>query len=279
MNVAAIRAIAADIARSGQTLQGSITSLDRLVSTVDWSGPDAQAFTAQWRSEQRRLMVQAVQYLGTSAQKLIQQADDQEVVSGSSPNSSSPGRNADVVWDNGETYGTLPPEVAQEWSKMSDAERREALQHLADEYAQRYGLNPVTVQFDELADGGGNFLGYWDESQKKLVIDNSDVGNATYAINTLAHEMRHAAQHEMVRDADPDLVTKILVSWGWQADPWNHPDVTKDQAREWARNFDNYQVPDKGFDSYWKQPVEVDARTTAETEVDQMTPEHFARLR
>jgi hypothetical protein len=83
----------------------------------------------------------------------------------------------------------------------------------------------------------------------------------------------------MARDADPDLFTKILVGIGLKEDPWNHPGVTRDQAREWGKNFDNYHRPENGFKDYQGQPVERDARTTAETEVDQMTLERLHNLR
>ena len=60
-------------------------------------------------------------------------------------------------------------------------------------------------------------------------------------IDTIAHEGRHAYQHYAVEH------------------PGFHPD--EHEVEYWRANFETYLQPNLyGFDAYWMQPVEVDAR-------------------
>ena len=68
-------------------------------------------------------------------------------------------------------------------------------------------------------------------------------------INTIHHESRHGFQHQMVDDLNANLLKG----------------EEKAQAQVFADNFAHYRRPrDDGFDAYWKQPVEVDARKAGE---------------
>lgn len=91
------------------------------------------------------------------------------------------------------------------------------------------------------------------------------------AINTLAHEMRHAGQHEMYRDANPGGWDTFLISIGVEDDPFDHPGVTKAQADQWGYNFDHYHSPEDDFPAYHDQPVEADARKAGQYYVDHLT--------
>lgn len=199
-------------------------------------------------------------------------------------------------YDNGNSQGTLPPEVVAAWKTMSEEERRKVLQRLADEYADRYGIPHTTIQFANIRDAEDVSdptdpdshvfrYGYWREGTRQLVIDASDVSDPLAAINTVAHEMRHAGQNEMARDANPNFIHKLLIDWGWVEDPFQHPDVTRAQAKEWGDNFDHYNSPPEdpydsaGWADYLKQPVETDARTIGEQEVNKMTLDRLNELR
>jgi hypothetical protein len=173
------------------------------------------------------------------------------------------------------TYGQVSPEVRVRWAGMTDAQRRAALQQMANELAARYGLPATSISFEDLPDDIGNYLGYWSESEGKLVIDIDDVADPVNAINTVAHEMRHAGQHEMARDADPGIFTDALVWLGVIADPFDHPGVTEEQARAWADNFAHYVRPEDNFQGYLDQPVESDARASGKEFVDGLTPEQL----
>ena len=173
-------------------------------------------------------------------------------------------------------YGQVSPEVRVRWASMTDAQRRAALQQMANELAARYGLPATSITFEDLPDDMGNYLGYWSESERKLVIDIDDVADPVNAINTVAHEMRHAGQHEMARDADPGIFVEVLVGLGVIADPFDHPGVTEEQARAWADNFAHYVRPEDDFQGYLDQPVEKDARASGKEFVDGLTPEQLA---
>lgn len=199
------------------------------------------------------------------------------------------GTQADVEYDNGDTYGELPQEVIDAWAAMTDEERRHVLQKLADQYAAQYGIPPVTVQYEVMKDKEDNpeldfrNYGYWNDVTRRLAIDDTDLPNALASINTVAHEMRHAGQHEMVRDANPNFFQGISIKLGWEQDPFQHPGITKEQAEEWRKNFDNYKASDPNkpdsWDPYLNQPVERDARTVAEQEVNGMTIDKLNELR
>jgi hypothetical protein len=186
---------------------------------------------------------------------------------------------ADVEYDNGDTDGELPQEVIDAWATMPDWKRQATLRNLAQEYATKYGIPAPNVDFPNITDPtDANTFGQWKEWSKTLEIDSSDVSDP-YIINTLIHEMRHASQNDIARDANPDILTKWLVEHGLRADPLaNHPGVTKEQALTWKDNFEHYITYEKDPYGYSSQPVEVDARTTAESEVNNFTYEHLKSL-
>lgn len=178
---------------------------------------------------------------------------------------------------NGDTFGTLPEGSAERWAQLSAAQQRATLQNIINDIAAGYGMPAPTIQYEDLDDSEGNFLGYWSDSEKKLVIDSTDVSNPVNAINTAAHEFRHAFQNEMVRRAEITPKEAALIEAGQMEPPtWPYRGVTEAQAIAWGENFANYQVPERdGFDAYWTQPVEVDARTAGEAFVNGLTLEQL----
>ena len=300
---------------TSQTLQRVAQRMQRLQST--WQGLGSAAFFAEMEGEvlpATRRLIEAL----AQAQKVTQQiaqsirtaeADAAALFKGEGAGQSATGSggSSDIPADaqmltyqaNGDTFGTLPQDVQDRWATMSDAERRAALQQIANELAQKYGIPAPTIQFEDLDDSEGNSLGYWSESQKKLVIDSTDVADPTNAINTIAHEMRHAGQHEMIRDASPGVLDSLLIGLGLKQDRFSadHPGVTKEQVREWEENFDNYNSPptqaeldaisdpaererfrQAKWDAYLNQPVERDARTAGEDYVNGMTLDKLNQL-
>jgi hypothetical protein len=68
----------------------------------------------------------------------------------------------------------------------------------------------------------------------------ADSRNLTKAVDTIAHEGRHAYQHYAIEH------------------PGFHPDAAQTSA--WAANFHNYLTAEQyGFEAYRNQPVEADA--------------------
>jgi hypothetical protein len=146
----------------------------------------------------------------------------------------------------------VDPQVARDWDTMSDEERRKVLEHIADQIAAGYGVDDFEVRFEDLEDADGDGKdddpttdshGSWSEDDHVLRIDLNDVDDPGI-IGTIAHEVRHSAQNKYVDDY-PDLP----------------PGIDPDEVEDWKENFDDYKTSeDDGFDAYWNQPVEEDAR-------------------
>ena len=196
-------------------------------------------------------------------------------------------RPADAFDDAG-PRGVADPQVARDWAGMSEGERRAVLEQMAEELADEYGLEDFTVHIDDLEDRDGDGVdddptldshGYWSESDKELHLDVNDLDDP-HSINTMAHEVRHAAQHELARDADPGWLDQRLIDLGVRDDPWDPPTgVTRDDAREWGDNFDDYHSPEDDFDAYVNQPVEVDAREAGDEYLDDLDAADLERHR
>lgn len=184
--------------------------------------------------------------------------------------------------------GVVDPEVAAEWAAMSDDERRAGLESMAREIAEDHGLDYEMVISDlEDQDGDGvdddpdsDLHGYWSEDDREMHLDSTELADPDI-INTLAHELRHAAQHENIRDADPGPIDRALITAGLKDDPFHPPPgITRDDVEEWAENFDDYQTyDDDGWDAYLGQPVEEDARESGEDYLEGLTPEQLERHR
>ncbi|TQK72486.1 hypothetical protein [Nocardioides sp. SLBN-35] len=145
----------------------------------------------------------------------------------------------------------VDPEVSRDWETMDDEERRKVLERIANRLADQYGIEDFEIRFEDLEDEDGDGTddnpstdshGSWSEDDRVLRIDINDVDDPA-TISTIAHEVRHAAQHKYVDDY-PDLP----------------PGVDPDEVEDWDENFDDYVDPDDDFDGYRDQPVESDAR-------------------
>lgn len=117
-----------------------------------------------------------------------------------------------------------------------------------------------------------------------------DPPNARIAINTVAHEARHAEQHQL----DSEVTSKSL---DYGIEPLEREarrkylmellaqhNVTPQEVKAWHRNFhpfpldptiDPFQTDEQKFNAYWNQSIEVDARGAGRYFVNSMTPEEF----
>ncbi len=294
----ALRLVAQTFTQTSERFAHMRGELEARIVEGDWRGTDADSFRQQWNSNLRGSLEQASRMLAEGASELRRQADEQERTSapGGAEGgglSLAPGDHMDRDNSDPNDDGTLDPRVAQQWAAMDTAERRYILNLLAQEMAAKYDIDVNLVVID-LDDSEGDSRGVWLEdgrfrdlgegrrwySGHTLAIDIDNIDNPQTALNVVAHEMRHAAQHEMVRDADPGPIDSVLIGLGVKDDPWHYDDVTREQAREWGRNFDDYKTAeDDGWDAYFDQPVEVDARIAGHNFVEDMTPERMAELR
>ncbi len=140
----------------------------------------------------------------------------------------------------------------EHWDKASIEERKRILQDYMNEVARVYGLKDVNLTIN-----WGNDLeytretitwGYYTHKNHTVTINEAALtdrlGNwdSYELIGTVAHELRHAYQHEAI-----DHPTQFMVS--------------KETIDTWKYNFDHQIDPDVDFDGYYAQDIEVDARS------------------
>jgi hypothetical protein len=168
-----------------------------------------------------------------------------------------------------EQRGMASPEVAERWAQLTDAERKAIIDQKIKELAEEYGVDVEDIIWDDTMSGNGS----WSESEKAVRL-NPDKLDDPDLLHTVAHEMRHARQHEAIDD-------KNDWQFWWEDDPFDmHEEdgITEEQAEEWEKNFDDYKSPSPDYDAYYNQPVEVDARKSGREYLDNLTAEELDRL-
>lgn len=284
-DIAALRAAAVLVDRKARELERIKSSIQAAMSrTAAWKGRDAERFRGDWNSSIRSTLDRSARALMLASQQLRKEADEQERTSsegGSFARSSGGSKDGRVYGGPDGSPTPVTSEVNDAWRDLEDPQRMKVVQELANEYAERYGYEPVTVEYEQLDSGT---FGYWDEKNKRMVLNVEHIGDASIMIDTVAHESRHAGQHQMIRDlrsADWWGLKTPLVKWGWIDDPWKSSEATREQVESWAHNFKpgNYADPDvHGFPAYLGQPVEVDARQAGKEGVEAMTADRVREL-
>lgn len=147
--------------------------------------------------------------------------------------------------------------TAEQWEKLEPAERLEALQELEDKLAEIQGRPPYPVVAEYLPCNRNELSGgYFDgdrivvnrslleggSAEIEALVEEFGLGSSReFIVNTLAHEGRHAYQ------------------WYAVENPGVHPN--EHEVEYWRANFETYlQSGLYGFEAYWMQPLEVDAR-------------------
>lgn len=132
------------------------------------------------------------------------------------------------------------------WDRMDSLEREDALNTLALSAGKAFRFDVRGVRF---YNGNPNSRGYY--SGDGYLYLNSDVlsdsNNRLDAIDTVFHEGRHAFQHAAANNPNMYSIDRITAS-------------------QWKNNFyPNYIRYEQNPMRYFSQPIEVDARTFAET--------------
>lgn len=163
----------------------------------------------------------------------------------------------------GEYFRETPELKFENWTEMDIDERLNAVQNLENEAAAIAHRPPMQVRYEQLGEG---HLGY--QNREGLTI------NATYLISdrpgdyvetldTVIHEGRHAYQSENIALAESG---KPVI----------------EQNTEWVKAWQvnmlelGYSDPDRfsfdglGFERYYTQPIEVDARAFAAQAIHEM---------
>lgn len=293
-DVARLRQLAAQLLGSGNQIDDVAASgSQQLTMLVDsWSGPDMEHFATTWPDVERSIAAasEMVRGMGRALQRNADQQDDASAggsggagsggrgAASGGPGGSGSGGNAsgDPHWTDpdDEVYGEVDPEIEAKWDQMTDDERDAVLDAIIREQAARYGIDPPPdITYDPSMKS--NEYGVWREGSKELVLNPDLLDDPQMSINTIVHEMRHAGQHEAIRDANPGWWESL-----WGAEPEYRDGMTREQVEAWKENFPDYKSEDNGdtFQEYWDQPVEVDAREAGRDYVNDLSPEEFDDL-
>lgn len=156
-------------------------------------------------------------------------------------------------------YGatSVDPRIEDDWRKpesqggMSEQEKKDFLQQMADDYARENGFPPIEISWEAHPNSLGVYI-----HPDTLKVDPANLDNPEI-METVIHEMQHRRQHT-----------------GYKAFrfPWEDEKngMSREEAERWKRLNDDY-VRGKGDDpntpddneAYWERPVEVDAREAA----------------
>ena len=131
-----------------------------------------------------------------------------------------------------------------EWAYLDDAEKADTIEALSDKISEMLGLKerPDISYYD----ADKNDCGVYNQATHSVELNRSLLNDPDELINTIAHELRHAYQHQkaMIPESELDLLYRV--------------------------NFDNYISPlplGDGkflfFTDYQDQLVEVEARAFA----------------
>lgn len=294
-DVAGLRAFAGDLDTAARGVHALITELHAGLRKADaWRGRDADQFRNGWDTTLRPRLLRAAEALERAAREARRQADDQERTSDTDGSSgpSGPSSIAPTDRDNSDPrdLGDLDPEIAEQWGEMDRQEREFVLRQIINELADEYGVRQPGVVFRDLSDDAGNTIGSWQEGflvfPPTLYIDSLDEGDPTAlhdpleVLNGVAHEMRHGAQYQAIRDAVIYDLFEEEIAAGEIPYPFA-PGITPEQAAAWEESFDQYEWPEtpEELEAYWAQTVEVDARQSAHNYVDDLTVEQFEAYR
>ena len=122
----------------------------------------------------------------------------------------------------------------ENWEGMSLDEKCEALTDFQRFQAEFLGVDPAPEVEFYSAPGTGEY-GAYSEQEGKIFINIDNIDDPGEAVDTIAHESRHAYQHMRAMN------------------PQNERDMA------FAENLNDYISPDDDFDGYQNQLVEKDA--------------------
>lgn len=150
-----------------------------------------------------------------------------------------------------------------EWQNLDVAGRANVLAEIEGAVATVAHRNPCPIVFQPMAQ---NRFGYYDQNNKTITLNSFLLENPseeTYSrcIETVLHEGRHAYQ-------DYNLTIRQV-----------HADDTDIKA--WRANDYGYgylDVETYGFETYSKQPVEMDARDFASHVLEKMRGQHVSHI-
>ena len=149
------------------------------------------------------------------------------------------------LFDTNEVLEFFEPET---YEQLFDDEKAFVIDMLKEKLVEELQLeNPPEIVFADLEDDATK--GSYAPELNAIVINTNILQDGGQVRNTMAHEMRHAWQHE--RAEQPEEMQ-----------------TTFDKALK--ENFDNYVSPEDNYRAYRSQLVEMDAREFASGLVEEM---------
>ena len=140
----------------------------------------------------------------------------------------------------------------ENWARASVDERKEILEDYTRDICEVYGLDPddINVVWDSSLDYTNDEVSWGSYSHSKhriklnenALTDNIAKWDSVEMFGTVAHELRHAYQHEAIENPDDYY-------------------VSEDTLEEWEDEFDNYIDSDDDYKKYRNQDCEKDARS------------------
>lgn len=139
-------------------------------------------------------------------------------------------------------------QTLSEWGKMSLEQRSEKLNEYYETLGQSLGIDAKGVVIEDLYTKVGEGTQGYNSGDGYLHLDYrnlQDPEKLLEVLNTTTHEARHQLQNEAI------------------ADPSKFPEISPSLIGEWEHNMQNYDSGNFGYESYYNQGVEVDARAFA----------------
>ncbi len=189
-------------------------------------------------------------------------------------------------------FGVLESEIEEEWKKLTEEERKRVLQAMLDEEFAKDGMKAPKISFESSEELYGewrqNGLGHKELMVNQILV--KDSVEARWAINTIAHEARHAEQHQLDEEVTPKAIDYRMGPREREAKEKHREDllkqhnVTPEEVHAWHNDFnpppwdplvDLFKTKEEKEEDYWNQSIEVDARGAGRYFVNSMTPEEF----
>jgi predicted kinase len=180
------------------------------------------------------------------------------------------------TYDQGQSAGTIPPELEEAWRNLTDEEKRDVLQKIADEQAIANGMEPKPI------DWNSNANGHWDPNTSTLHINAGKLDDP-HTLHVAVHESQHGLQFKMIEDySNLSQSDRDAIADGTMQDPFVQYGSNIDEVARFDKNWNEtgYQVYDGRGDAssdswryYYYQPFEHDARRAGTEFLDDLTPE------
>ena len=194
-------------------------------------------------------------------------------------------------------YGALSSKIAEEWKNLTPEERKRVLQAMLDEEFAKDGMKAPKISFES----NEKLYGEWRQNDlfgHELMInqdllkdpDEDNPYRARWAINTVAHEARHAEQHEIVDKVIPRSGEYLAgdrereVKRKYREDLLKQHNVTHEEAEAWSDDFNRerwnkFLGREDDHNTYYNSPTEKDARKAGRGFVMSMTLEDFHKYK